>query len=86
MIDKVIKRDGRIVDFDQGKVLAAVEKSMKAAGHTAPQGAAAVAEAVTKRYKKVNETVIKDTIKKDIDVIINFIEQLDLDNDLFKED
>ena len=37
-------------------------------------------------HKKVNETVIKDTIKKDIDVIINFIEQLDLDNDLFKED
>ena len=37
-------------------------------------------------HKKVNETIIKDTIKKDIDVIINFIEQLDLDNDLFKED
>lgn len=37
-------------------------------------------------YKKVDEAFIKDTIKKDIDVIINFIEELDLDNDLFKED
>ncbi len=36
-------------------------------------------------HKKVNENFIKNTIKKDIDVIINFIEELDLDNDLFKE-
>ena len=32
MITKVIKRDGRVVDFDSGKILAAIEKSMKAAG------------------------------------------------------
>lgn len=48
MITKVIKRDGRIVDFDGSKILAAVQKSMKAAGNTAPQGAAAVAEAVSR--------------------------------------
>lgn len=30
MINKVIKRDGRVVDFDSSKILAAVEKSMKA--------------------------------------------------------
>ena len=46
MINKVIKRDGRVVDFDSSKILAAVEKSMKAAGQAAPQGAAAVTEAV----------------------------------------
>ena len=38
MINKVIKRDGRVVDFDSSKILAAVEKSMKAAGQAAPQG------------------------------------------------
>ncbi len=37
MINKVIKRDGRVVDFDSSKILAAVEKSMKAAGQAAPQ-------------------------------------------------
>lgn len=37
MITKVIKRDGRVVDFDSGKILAAIEKSMKAAGCTASQ-------------------------------------------------
>ena len=48
MITKVIKRDGRVVDFDSGKILAAIEKSMKAAGCTASQGAAAVTEAVSR--------------------------------------
>ena len=48
MINKVIKRDGRVVDFDSSKILAAVEKSMKAAGQAAPQGAAAVTEAVVR--------------------------------------
>ena len=48
MIKKVIKRDGRVVDFDLQKIVFAVEKSMKAAGQTAPQGAAAVAEAVSR--------------------------------------
>ena len=37
MITKVIKRDGRVVDFDSGKILAAIEKSMKAAGCTEQQ-------------------------------------------------
>ena len=48
MMTKVIKRDGRIVDFDQNKIVSAVDKSMRAAGQTAPQGAAAVAEAVSR--------------------------------------
>lgn len=35
--------------------------------------------------KKVNEEIIKNDIKKDIQIITDFIEKLDLDNDLFKE-
>lgn len=36
-------------------------------------------------HKKVNEEIIKNDIKKDIKIITDFIEKLDLDNDLFKE-
>ena len=67
MINKVIKRDGRVVDFDSSKILAAVEKSMKAAGQAAPQGAAAVTEAVV-RYLEEHYPDTPPKIEVGVDV------------------
>ena len=68
MINKVIKRDGRVVDFDSSKILAAVEKSMKAAGQAAPQGAAAVTEAVV-RYLEAHYPDTPPKIEEIQDVV-----------------
>ena len=42
MIKNIVKRDGRVVSYDDGKIVRAIQKAMDAAGHTAKAGEAAI--------------------------------------------
>ena len=48
MIKNIVKRDGRVVSYDDGKIVRAIQKAMDAAGHTAKAGEAAIIAAASR--------------------------------------
>lgn len=63
-MQKVIKRDGREVDFDRTKIVSAIEKSFKALGQTDTNK---IAEKIADSLESINKTL-------DVDEIQNIIE------------
>ena len=72
MISNIIKRDGRVVPYDEAKITAAIYKAMEAAGEGTPQDAARVADAVQAKLEKADPSQsprieeIQDAVEKEL--------------------
>ena len=68
MITKIVKRDGRIVSFDAGKIMGALGKAIERSGEQVPLGSL-TDEVVSKLNKTYNDTDHKASVEATQDII-----------------